>query len=318
MKNTTNLKGFCFSADTSPLSLNLQEKAIRDLSDDEVLVQNTAIGLNPVDYKLLASFDASRIGQVMGVDGAGIIIASKDPMVKLKARVAYHTNLNYDGSYATHTIVKKQALLYLPNDISDELAAVFPCPALTAMQAFQKVPKLKGKKVLVYGAGGAVGRFLSSFLLLKNAKITAICSPRHHKELLDFGVSECFDYKDFKGKEKAFYAIFDCFGLEYPNDWLKYLSYYGHFVGILKRISANPLPSFGTCVSLHEIALGAIYSYGTKEDFILLQKNAKILFKNINKLLLPAIEIVDFKDIPKTLNRLKSQNEGLKFVAKIS
>lgn len=307
------LKGFAFNGKDN---LKLIEKPLRALNDDEVLVQNTAVGLNPVDYKLLSSFDEARANQIMGVDGVGVILASKSPFVRPQTRVAYHADLNHDGSFADFSIVKTKALLYLPSFLSDITAASLPCPALTAMQALQKVPYLEGKKVLVFGAGGAVGRILCSLLVMKKAKITALSSPRHHKALLDLGVNMCCDYQDFSKKEGEFYALFDCLGLKNANEWQKILGYYGHFISLLGKV-ANALPSFSTCISLHEIALGAIYTHGSKEDFILLQENAHYIFNHSPKLLLPPLEVIDFKAIPQTLKRLKNNNEGLKFVAKI-
>lgn len=324
------LKGFCFDGKGG---LELIQKPIRPLKDNEVLLENQAAGLNPVDYKLLDFFGEEQKGQIMGVDGVGIVIDSKHPEIQIGKRYAYHANLSLDGSFATHTIMQGRALFPLDStpDISSELAASLPCPALTAMQCMAKLPierenGLSGRNVLILGAGGSVGRILTFLCAKSGAKIWAVCGDRHHKELTNFGAEACFTYDEFKSlcKESKFrnrfFAAFDCAGNIDASLILPLLSYYGHFVGVLDRVQENPTPAFGTCVSLHEIALGAIHSHGQDSDFAILRHQAKILLESIQeyKEILPHLEIIEFSEIPSTLTKAKKENLGKKFVVKIA
>jgi NADPH:quinone reductase-like Zn-dependent oxidoreductase len=76
------------------------------LQPHDVVVQNAAIGLNPVDWKVLAS----QIGQVPGVDGAGTVVALGAEVAPglLGARVAYHQSLRRNGSFAEFTVLAAQ------------------------------------------------------------------------------------------------------------------------------------------------------------------------------------------------------------------
>ncbi len=56
----------------SPLLLERHEKTLVTPADDQVLIENRAIGLNPVDWKLMAGLsDAWQEDQIPGVDGMG-------------------------------------------------------------------------------------------------------------------------------------------------------------------------------------------------------------------------------------------------------
>lgn len=64
-------RGWVWRGGVLPGSLELHTLPVRPLQSDEVLVHNHAIGLNPVDWKVLDT----QIGMVPGVDGAGEVVA---------------------------------------------------------------------------------------------------------------------------------------------------------------------------------------------------------------------------------------------------
>lgn len=304
-----NINGFSFDENANIYKVS---KELRKLSDDEVLIKNTFVGLNPVDWKYV-----KKNNNIIGVDGVGIAVYSNDSRININARYAYHCNLEEDGSFADYTIVKSKALIPVPNYISDVVACSIPCPALTAIQAIKKIPNLKNKNVIVNGSGGMVGRILSSLLVDIGANVYSIASDIHHKDLYDYGVLKCFNYNDVIDINNL-YCVFDTTGK--ADIFLNKISYYGHIVSILGRIENNNTSPFTTCVSLHEIALGAIYQYGSREDFEYLISDGMYIFDLIakNKILLSSINVLDFDDIPNALDRLKKGAKGIKFVARIN
>ena len=111
------------------------------LGAHEVLVENQAIAFNPVDWKLMErGHPAWQPGQIPGADGMGTIATVGSGVMHLRvgARVAYHTDLRKNGSFARHTVVASRALLTVPEALSDAAAASLPCPGLTAWQALAK------------------------------------------------------------------------------------------------------------------------------------------------------------------------------------
>lgn len=69
-------------------------------------------------------------------------------------------HLQREGSYAEFTLLKAEVLLRIPDELDFAAAAAFPCPALTAWQAIEKIPTRPGAQLLIAGAGGSVGHFL--------------------------------------------------------------------------------------------------------------------------------------------------------------
>jgi NADPH:quinone reductase-like Zn-dependent oxidoreductase len=64
------------------------------------------------------------------------------------------------GAYAEFVAVPVKDLVRIPNSMSFETAASPPMPALTAWQLINRAAQItKGQRVLIHGAGGAVGSF---------------------------------------------------------------------------------------------------------------------------------------------------------------
>lgn len=313
-----------------PHLLEYRNKALPELNDDQVLIENRAVGLNPVDWKLMAGLsDAWQEGQIPGVDGMGIIAAVGKNAGHLRpgTRVTYHTDLRFDGSFARHTIVSAKALIAVPDSVSDVSAAALPCPGLTAWQAHQKLPAPLGENVLVSGAGGAAGGILTQLLVQSGARVYATASPKHHDDLLTRGVVRAFDYHDERwpqtlqqilGKQ-SLYAAFDTVNQRSAEALSGLLGYYGHLVCLQDRLEQAPLPAFTSSISLHEIALAAIHSYGSNKQWGELVQAGEEMLRQIarRQLILPRIQTVTFKEIPQALEQLKQRNDGTKYVAVI-
>ena len=114
-KDTRGIQDSKDSKDSKSGTLALIEKPLRALEQGEVLVKNIAVALNPVDYKLLDFFGAAQEGQIMGLDGVGVVVESRSEVVELGALYAYHADLRGDGSFADLTIMPEKALLPLSN-----------------------------------------------------------------------------------------------------------------------------------------------------------------------------------------------------------
>ncbi|RQW21593.1 hypothetical protein EHS17_15180 [Rhodobacteraceae bacterium CH30] len=73
----------------------------------EVLIENHAVGLNPVDWKFIDwGHPRWPDGHIPGVDGAGLVIATGAGVaLPVGSRVAYHQSLFRDGSFASHSVL---------------------------------------------------------------------------------------------------------------------------------------------------------------------------------------------------------------------
>lgn len=322
-------KSWTWQKEGEPADLVLKDKRTRTLRDNDVLIQNTVIGINPVDWKLIEwGYPDWEPNTTPGVDGAGIILAVGKNMTHLRigSRVCYHTDLSKDGSFSTHTVVSGFALMSIPDKVNNEAAATFSCPCLTAWQAFQKVPDLAGRKVLISSAGGAVGYFLTQLLLQANAKVFIVASTKHHSDFLQMGVSGVADYKGINWQKSIlnylhvglFDVLYDTVNGSHASELASMLSYYGHLVAIQDRLDSNPIKAF-TTISIHEVALGAIHKYGSYKQITELKRDGESLLHSIGNgtLKLREYSISDFNNLPAHLAEMKQNHSSTKYLIRV-
>ena len=294
-----------------PQTLRLETRAVPQPRAGEALIANRAIGINPVDWKVVESGHAAwQSGHVPGVDGAGVVAAVGTGVVGLLVgtRVAYHQSLAQNGSFADFTCVASEALLRIPDAINDIVAAAIPCPGLTAWQAVAKVPNGADKDVLVTGAGGAVGLLLAQCCVARGWRVWVTAAPRHDNLLKEIGVVESFDYRDDAWQDRLaaalgprrLHAIFDTVDSAKARTMAPSIAYNGHLVYIQYRDEILPLPGFTTALSVHEVALNSIHMFGGAAEWRAWREMGAELFDMLTtgQVQLPSIVTGDFVDLP--------------------
>lgn len=281
----THWQGWVWQGEELPSGLQEQQITAPTLAADEVLVKNAAIALNPVDWKLLDAMP----GQVPGVDGAGVVVAAGSEQLSglIGQRVAYHQNLQAAGSFAQYTPLKAQVVMRIPDAMSFSDAAAFPCPGLTAWQTLEKIAARPGARVLISGAGGAVGRFLVQLATQRGFEVTTLSHPRHHEILRQLGANQCLDNSQTdkpalpESLVAGFYAVIDAISPERALALQAGVEANGHLVCIQGRLEAWPNPAFGRAISMHEVALGALHQHGNAQQWQALTRDGEQLLAAI-------------------------------------
>jgi len=319
-----------WQAPGAPAQLQRAALELPPLGDLEVLIENRIVAFNPVDWKLIASgHPAWQPGQVPGVDGMGVVVAVGSGVHhwRIGSRVAYHTDLRRHGSFARHTSVPARALLAAPEHLTDEAAASFPCPGLTAWQALAKFPELRGESILINGAGSNVGRFAVCLSLTAGMRVFASAGSGHRGWLRQRGVQAVVDYRVPDWIEQLrvanggepFSAAIDLVSEQAAQTLIPHLGYYGHLVSVLGRVESNPQPAFTHCLSLHEIALGAQHAYGTDRQWWGLVKAGERMLQQLasGELPLPPMRIGHFDELPHYLGEFSREGQGFKYLLRI-
>lgn len=311
-----------------PSDLALQSAPGLPLLSGQVLVRNAVASLNPVDWKLLGYTDTTAAGSsVPGVDGAGTVVALGDGVAAtwLGQRVAYHQDLNLAGSFAEYTPLDVAVLMKLPEQLDFATAASFPCPGLTAWQALEKLPRQPGQRVLVSGAGGAVGHYLVQLASARGFVVTVLCHPRHWDRLRALGATDCLagplapDEAWSPAGAGRYFAVIDSVGAEHALLLAPAVRANGHMVCILGRLEKWPSAAFGLSLSLHEVALNALHLHGDPSDWAALTKGGEDMLMALAEGALQPEKLIvgNFLDLPQQLASLKDRQFSGKLLLRV-
>lgn len=141
--------------------LTWTERPVPTPGPNAVLIKVQAVGLNPVDYKVVEGGVAAwQYPHTVGLDVAGTVVsvgANVTAFVPAQ-RVAGHCDLAENGTFAEYVVVPAAALAVIPETVSFETAAGSLCAGLTAYQAlYRKVNLTAAETVLIHAGAGGVG-----------------------------------------------------------------------------------------------------------------------------------------------------------------
>ncbi|KAI1085462.1 GroES-like protein [Whalleya microplaca] len=207
---------------------------------NEILIQNGAVAINPVDSSLqLGAWWPLNYPTMLGQDVAGTVAAVGPGVTRFKKgdRVVGHavgmaTKRDQDNAFQSYTIVSSHMASPIPDNISFESASVLPLAMSTAACALFQDTHLKlqyptyppqkstGQTLLVWGGASAVGSNAIQLAINAGYEVITTASPKNFEYVKKLGASQVFDYSSptvtddlinaFKGKTSA--GALDCIG----------------------------------------------------------------------------------------------------------
>lgn len=167
----------------------------------EVRVRVAATSFNPVDGNIRGGFMRGPIPVVLphtpGIDVAGTVDALGEGVdgTAVGDDVVGFLPMDGDGAAAEYVIAPAEVLVPAPESIPLADAAAFPLVGLTAYQAlFDHGGLTAGQRVLINGAGGAVGGYAVQLAKNAGAHVIATAGPRSGEAVTSAGADEVVDH----------------------------------------------------------------------------------------------------------------------------
>src|SRR5687767_3952867 len=143
-----------------PEQMKWEEVEVGKPGAGEVLVRNTAVGLNFIDTYHRSGLYPMKLPLNLGGEGAGVVeaVGPKVKEFKVGDRVAYAGPI---GAYAEVLLRPADRLVKIPAGIDDKTAAAMMLKGMTTQYLIRRTYKVKkGDTILMHAAAGGVGLIL--------------------------------------------------------------------------------------------------------------------------------------------------------------
>ncbi|MFI9219466.1 NADP-dependent oxidoreductase [Streptomyces werraensis] len=167
----------------------------------EVRVRVAATSFNPVDGNIRGGFMQRPIPVTLphtpGIDVAGTVDALGEGVdgIAVGDDVVGFLAMDGNGAAAQYVLAPADVLIPAPKSVPLADAAALPLVGLTAYQALFDHGKLTaGQRVLINGAGGAVGGYAVQLAKNAGAHVIATAGPRSSEAVTSAGADEVIDH----------------------------------------------------------------------------------------------------------------------------
>jgi NADPH2:quinone reductase len=231
-------------------------------SEGHVQVATTAVGLNFIDVYHRTGLYPRPLPFVAGLEGAGRITAV-GPGVgawQVGDRVAWSS---VPGSYAERVNAPAAAIVAVPDDVEDEIAAAAMLQGMTAHYLTHSTHETRqGDVALVHAAAGGVGLLLVQMLKAAGATVLGTCSTEEKEALArGAGADHVIRYSEVDFAEEVSritggagcHVVYDSVGQSTFRGSLACLRPRGLLA--LYGQSSGPVPAF----DLRELSAGSLF-----------------------------------------------------------
>jgi NADPH2:quinone reductase len=171
-----------------------------EAAPDKMIVRVEAAGMNPVDGAIASGAYKELMPGTFGVDVAGVVEAVPGETAGFEEGDRVFGQLlipplGSTGTYAEFVSVPTDApVAKVPQSIDSATAASLPTAGGTALQIAESLSPLEGKTVLIVGAAGGVGSFLTQFAVRAGARVIANVAASDSARVREYGAVETVDH----------------------------------------------------------------------------------------------------------------------------
>jgi NADPH:quinone reductase-like Zn-dependent oxidoreductase len=223
------------------IHLAINEVAMPEIKDNEVLVKVKAAGVNPVD--ILIANGSIRLVQdykfplTLGNELSGVIerVGKKVKSFKIGDKIMTRLSITHIGAFAEYVAVDTKVIALMPAHLTYVEAAAVPLTGLTGYQALNDILKAQaGQSVFLPGGTGGLGAMVIPIAKQMGLHVITSGSESGRERMLTMGVDQFINYKEQNYAEvlSNINYVMDTLG---PNDIeqeLKILKPYGKLVSL--------------------------------------------------------------------------------------
>ncbi|MET3860009.1 NADPH2:quinone reductase [Dietzia sp. 2505] len=163
----------------------------------EVLVRTTSIGVNYIDTYFREGIYQTALPYIPGSEGAGVVdaVGVGTPDLVTGDRVAW---CQVPGSYAQYVVAPAEALVAVPDAVSDSVAASMLLQGLTAHYLITDTHRAHGgDAVLITAGAGGVGQLLIQMAVARGYRVITTTSTESKAQICrDLGAHHVLLYPE--------------------------------------------------------------------------------------------------------------------------
>ena len=155
-----------------PEVLELENITLKKPTNDEVLIEHVAIGLNYIDTYHRSGLYPLMLPCGIGMEASGIIkeVGPNVSNFSVGDKIAYASVPL--GAYSSHRLFKTKSLVKVPNEVDLTLAATLMTKGLTTFYLLYKTyPVTTGETILFHAAAGGVGQIFCQWAKSLGCKV---------------------------------------------------------------------------------------------------------------------------------------------------
>lgn len=164
----------------------------------QVRVRLRAASVNPFDGKKAAGrYGELQLPFVPGVDGAGDVDAVGEGVSRFAVGDAVCGRLGDGGhgTYAQYTVIAEDAVIArIPEGIAYDAAAALPLAGITALGVLRELSLGPSDRVLIIGATGGVGSFLTQLAAVSGLDVVATARVELAERMIELGARATVDH----------------------------------------------------------------------------------------------------------------------------
>ena len=241
--------------------LELNDIAIPEAKQGEVLIKIHAASVNPVDWKIRQGYLQPLLNHALpltlGWDISGEVVAVGGGVIHLKVgdEVYSRPNIANNGSYAEYMTASAEEVALKPKSLTWQEAAGVPLAGLTAWQGLYELANIEaGEQVLIHGGSGAVGQFAIQLAKLRGATVYTTTSARNTDLVLSLGADHAIDYQQVDFSElRDMDVVLDTIGGEVQDKSWKTIKPGGRLLSIVQTPDEAVAASHGVTASFYFI-----------------------------------------------------------------